>query len=152
MASSWNMYMLLHLCKCNIRFTSTEPEGYRSKGEVLVNRILHKQGCNKLTNLCHTWNYMVYTLCMLRSNVTTKMEESNHVSEDPCNQPSKRKLFLAFFEEKTESSWEQGWWMIWFCIKRGAGRFVRQKACGALYQTSKRFTCTQCTLAELLHW
>ena len=38
-------YMLLHPCRYNIQFTSTKPNGCRPKGGVLVNRILHKQGC-----------------------------------------------------------------------------------------------------------
>ena len=76
--------MLLQPCECDIRFTSTEPEGW-----VLLNLILHELGCNN-EFISHLMLYMVYTLRMLRSNVTTKMEESNHVSEDPCNQPLKK--------------------------------------------------------------
>ena len=39
-------YMLLHPCECNIRFTSTKPKDRMPEGEVLVNRILHKQRFN----------------------------------------------------------------------------------------------------------
>ena len=87
--------MLLHPCSCNIWFTSTKPEG-----KVLVNRILHEQECNN--EFISHWSYTLYILNMLRSNmgVWTKMEDSNHVSEDPCNQPLKKiRLFLAFFEK-----------------------------------------------------
>ena len=54
------MYVLLHPCSCNIRFTSTEPEGYRPEGEVLVNWILHKQGCNN-EFIFHSKLYSIHT-------------------------------------------------------------------------------------------
>ena len=107
--------MLLHTCSCNIWFTSTKPEC-----KVLVNWILHEQGCNN--EFISHWSYTIYTLRMLRSNmgVWTKIEDSNHVGEDLCNQPLKKiRLSLAFFEENAESFslWR---WRWWFCIKRGA--------------------------------
>ena len=37
--------MLLHPSMCYLQLTSTKPDGHRPKGMVLVNRILHKQGC-----------------------------------------------------------------------------------------------------------
>ena len=45
------MYMLLHACKCNVQFTSAEPEGHRPEGVVLVNLTLQEQGRGVMTNL-----------------------------------------------------------------------------------------------------
>ena len=41
----------------------------------------------------------------LKSNVTTKMEQSNHVSEDLCNQLSKKKTIPSFLRRKDKSFW-----------------------------------------------
>ena len=42
----WKINSLLHPCLYNIRFTSTLPSGLWPLGSVLVNWILHEQGCN----------------------------------------------------------------------------------------------------------
>ena len=53
-------YMLLHPYVCNILFTSSKLKGpiYRPEGEVFVNWILHKQGCNNkfISRLSHTFS------------------------------------------------------------------------------------------------
>ena len=54
------MYMLLYPRECNIQFISTEPEGCRPEGKVLVNRILHKQGCNNKF-IFHSKLYSIHT-------------------------------------------------------------------------------------------
>ena len=64
------------------------------------------------------------------------MEDSNHVSEDPCNQPSKNKTIPSFLGRKGRVF--MGTKMMFLYRKRRcrAGRFVRQKAA------------TQCTVSH----
>ena len=50
--------LLLHPYSCNILFTSTEPEGHRPSGLVLIRWILHLQGYNNIHS-----TYLVYK-CM----------------------------------------------------------------------------------------
>ena len=134
--------MLLHPCECNIRFTSTE-------GEVLVN---HYMSGSVITNIFYI-EAIRYTHCACSEaqGVWTKIEDSNHVSEDPINLQNIR-LFLAFIEEKAESLWGRGWW---FCIERGAATledlFIKRHAVHCITSKGRTVHCINRSALYLIY-
>ena len=62
-----------------------------------------------------------------------KMEDSNHVNEDPCNQPSKNKTIPSFLGRKGRVFMRTKMMVLYRKRRCRAGRFVRQKARSALY-------------------
>ena len=75
-------YRLLYPRECDIRYTCTEPEGRRHKGEVRVYRILHEGGCN---NVFISAEAILCMYNMLLCNVTVLFEIKMRSKQAPVS-------------------------------------------------------------------